>query len=100
MDKKEYEEIEVRARKSPWIETGMETSVGNAFVVRARKSPWIETDEHSPSKVAFQSGLVRARGLKPVFFWKIMPVSVRARKSPWIETQCNGGTIAPGSQGS
>ena len=36
-------EVEVRARKSPWIETYRHNNRYNAENVRARKSPWIET---------------------------------------------------------
>ena len=54
----------VRARKSPWIETGKIFSFCGEVAIRARKSPWIETF------------YLRSSAL----------LSVRARKSPWIET--------------
>ena len=68
--------------------------------VRARKSPWIETligqleEENKPS------GLVRARGLKPI--WQSVEDKniVRARKSPWIETNKPTGLLITVGQGS
>ena len=54
--------------------------------VRARKSPWIETMDRVPNIESPVSGLVRARGLKRKTGLYMCPVDVRARKSPWIET--------------
>ena len=36
-------EKNVRARKSPWIETPDKYAFVRLYYVRARKSPWIET---------------------------------------------------------
>ena len=54
--------------------------------VRARKSPWIETLFLAYTLKRNVSGLVRARGLKPVMLKFTDFLTVRARKSPWIET--------------
>ena len=60
--------ILVRARKSPWIETFSVSLFIFCLPVRARKSPWIETDAAKEKDGKTWSGLVRARGLKPIFF--------------------------------
>ena len=54
----------VRARKSPWIETLSSLRYPSWNTVRARKSPWIETAMISICDHRMLSGLVRARGLK------------------------------------
>ena len=76
----------VRARKSPWIETDPDGIWRRAPDVRARKSPWIETGIIGRMFQTAQSGLVRARGLKPEGRDHKKEADVRARKSPWIET--------------
>ena len=62
--------------------------VGISFpsFVRARKSPWIETSIPDEYGRWTESGLVRARGLKPQTVTTDPVTAVRARKSPWIET--------------
>ena len=67
--------------------------------VRARKSPWIETGYRAGTLERNQSGLVRARGLKLDPGEVIRFEEVRARKSPWIETEDEEGNIVDPTSG-
>ena len=82
-----FDPLNVRARKSPWIETHPRHLRQWRRRVRARKSPWIETDTLILVIIDTKSGLVRARGLKRESIFATSAMNcVRARKSPWIET--------------